>query len=336
MLKKLISSILNRRVNKLSSINSLPEKPNVFINATFQIGDYFAMSPIIEAVKAKWPEANVVVLCTKKNEDVVKYDTRVNYICLPKEREWYKYPKILKEKINCNVDLLIEVSSIEKPHRSIVGFTLKPDLTIGHDCYQHNCIQNPPIQFNNDNISKPECWSKLMAAYGFAQPPALFKVFAKENDKMDMLINSKNLKDYLVFNPFASRNSRSLSIKKSIDILTKLKNDGFNCVFILPSYIKNKDEWESQLAPVSRVCCVDSIQDAIYLIKQSKGVISVDTAIIHIASAYNIPTIGLFKESQLECKLWHPQSAKKHVGALTGNVEDIINSQIFTTNEQSH
>ncbi|KJG16791.1 hypothetical protein UA33_12215 [Photobacterium angustum] len=66
MLKKFISSILNRRVNKLSSINSLPEKPNVFINATFQIGDYFAMSPIIEAVKAKWLEANVVVLCTKK------------------------------------------------------------------------------------------------------------------------------------------------------------------------------------------------------------------------------------------------------------------------------
>ncbi|WP_305374340.1 glycosyltransferase family 9 protein [Photobacterium leiognathi] len=329
MFKKFISKILNRRVNKLSSINSLPNKPNVFINATFQIGDYLAISPIIEAVKSKWPESNVIVLCTKKNEDVVKYDTRVNYICLPKDREWYKYPSVLRDKIDFNADLLIEVSSIEKPHRSIIGFTLNPDLTIGHDYEKHKCIQNPLVQLDNDNISKPEYWSRLMGAYGFEQPLGKFKVFSKENNKMERLINRENLQDYLVFNPFASRNSRSLSINKSIDILKKLKTDGFNCVFILPSYIKNKNIWEHELKSVSTVFCVDSVQDAIYVIKKSRGVISVDTAIIHIASAYNIPTIGLFKESQLECKLWHPQSSKNHVGSLTGSIEDIINSKIF-------
>lgn len=328
-MKKFISSILNKRVNKLSSINCLPNKPNVFINATFQIGDYLAMSPIIEAVKSKWPESTIIVLCTKKNEDVVKYDTRVNYICLPKDRKWYKYPKVLSERINCNVDLLIEVSSIEKPHRSIVGFTLKPDLTIGHDYEKHKCIQNPPIRLDKHNISKPEYWSRLMVAYGFSQPPSVFKVFAKKNNKMEILINRENLKDYLIFNPFASRNSRSLSVKKSVDILKKLKNDGFNCIFILPPYIKNKDMWKSELESFSRVFCVDSIQDSICLIEKSRGVISVDTAIIHIASAYNIPTIGLFKETHLEYKLWHPQSSKKYVGSLTGSVEDVINSKIF-------
>ncbi|MBP2699541.1 lipopolysaccharide heptosyltransferase family protein [Photobacterium sp. CAIM 1938] len=329
MFKKFVSSILNRRVNKLSSINALPNKPNVFINATFQIGDYLAISPIIEAVKSKWPESNIIVLCTKKNEDVVKYDPRINYICLPKENQWYKYPSVLRENIDCNADLLIEVSSIEKPHRSIVGYTLNPDLTIGHDYDKHKCIQNPLIQLDNDNISKPEYWSRLMAAYGFNKPSGKFKVFSKENNHIENLIKRENLKDYLVFNPFASRNSRSLSIKKSVDILQKLKNDGFNCVFILPSYIKNKDIWKKELKLVSSVFCVESVQDAIYVIKKSRGVISVDTAIIHIASAYNIPTIGLFKEEQLECKLWHPQSPKNHIGSLTGNIEDIINSTIF-------
>ena len=309
----------------------LPNNPNVFINGLFQIGDYLAISPIIEAVKDKWPGSKIIVLCTKKNEDVIKYDKRINYICLPPHRKWYKYPSILKRKLSMKADLLIEPGSLKRPYRSIIGFTLKPELTIGlyYNKYEH--IQKPTICLQKNNETQTEMCSIVMEEYGFNKVPGVFKVFEnKENNKMKNLLNDTGVKDYLIINPFASAKNRSLSIDKSIEIINKLTLDGFNCALLLPSYIKNKNFWKSELNQICSVFCVESIQDSIYLIKRSKGVVSVDTSIVHIASSYNIPTIGLYLQgNKFEDKTWHPQSSKKHVELLSGDVQEIIKSDIF-------
>ncbi|KJF80394.1 hypothetical protein UA31_17730 [Photobacterium angustum] len=95
--KKLFRGFLNNRKNELKSIDEVPSSPMVIINATFQIGDYLSISPIIEAVKNKWHTAKIVVLCTTKNQDVVYNDERVECFVLPPKEQWYKYPKILSK-----------------------------------------------------------------------------------------------------------------------------------------------------------------------------------------------------------------------------------------------
>lgn len=171
----------------------------------------------------------------------------------------------------------------------------------------------------------------MMLGYGFKEAPGVFKLFEdKENNlKIKNKLESLNVDNYLVFNPFASTPKRSLSIDKSKEIINRLATDGFRCLFPLPSYVENKGEWEYELKSICDVFHVNSIHDTIYTIKRSSGVVSVDTAIIHIASVYNTPTIGLYTAKLMDCKYWHPQSTKKHIALLSGNVNEIVNTKIF-------
>ncbi|GAD29472.1 hypothetical protein PLEI_1122 [Photobacterium leiognathi lrivu.4.1] len=95
--KKLFRGFLNNRKNELKSINEVTTSPMVIIDATFQIGDYLSISPIIEAVINKWPTARIIVLCTTRNADVVHNDERVECFVLPPKEQWYKYPKMLNK-----------------------------------------------------------------------------------------------------------------------------------------------------------------------------------------------------------------------------------------------
>ncbi len=51
-----------------------------------------------------------------------------------------------------------------------------------------------------------------------------------------------------------------------------------------------------------------TIYDAIALVAQADGVISVDTAIVHIAAGLNKPLLALYNPDKLNYTDWHPNS----------------------------
>ncbi|MGB5122681.1 MAG: glycosyltransferase family 9 protein [Vibrio fluvialis] len=333
-LNNVISKLLNIRKNKFNSIHQLPNNPNIIIDATFNIGDYLAISPVIEALKSQWNKPNILVLCTSKNVDVVKTDKRIKYLLLPNKDKWHRYPSILRKNITSkyHVDLLVEPAAPDLPHRSIIGYTLQPDLTIGNDYEKFRCVQPPKKKLDNYNISQPQLYSDLMQGYGFKATEGKFNVFEELNNtlKIERELEARSIGKYIAFNPFASTKNRSLTIEKSKDILLHLTHCGLRCIFPLPFYIENKEEWTSKLAPLCDVFVVNTIHDSIGLIKNSVGIITVDTALVHIASVYDVPTIGLYREKVINCKNWHPQSSKNHICLLTAPVEEIVKPEIFS------
>ncbi|OBU36381.1 glycosyltransferase family 9 protein [Photobacterium phosphoreum] len=327
--KKIFRNMLNNRGNIISSINELLKSPNVFIDATFQIGDYFSISPIIEAVRLKWENANITVLCTSTNVDVISTDMRVDYILLPNKNKWYTYAKELKLFKN-KVDLLIEPASLDRAHRCIIGFILKPKLTIGLD-QSVKCIQKPLTTIGDKGLFQPMVYSNMMAAYGFDNVSGSFQVHENKDNliRIEKVLKEKNINNYIVFNPFASSKKRCLSISKSKEIIDELKVNGLNCVFIMPDYIRNKEKWVNELGNDYHMLNVSSIQDSICIIKKSDGVISVDTALVHISTSYNKPTVGLYSEAELNTKNWKPQSEKNHIALMNDSASDIVDLKVF-------
>lgn len=333
-LKKIVSNFLNRRKNKFTSIHQLPNNPNVIIDATFNIGDYLSISPIIEALKLQWCEPNIIVLCTSKNIDVVRTDKRVNYLLLPNKDKWRKYPSILRKTITSkyHVDLFVEPAAPDLPYRSIIGYVLKPDLTIGIDYERFKCMQPPEKKLDRPNVSQPQLYSNMMRGYGFKKTEGKFHVF-EDSDctlKIEQELKARGIATYIAFNPFASTKNRSLTIEKSKEILLQLTHDGLRSIFLLPYYIENKEEWICELTPLCDVFIVNTIHDSIGLIKNSLGIVTVDTALVHIASVYDVSTIGLYRDKVIDCKNWHPQSSKKHICLLTASVEEIVKPEIFS------
>ncbi|KJG40172.1 glycosyltransferase family 9 protein [Photobacterium angustum] len=327
--KKLFRGFLNNRKNELKSIDEVPSSPMVIINATFQIGDYLSISPIIEAVKNKWHTAKIVVLCTTKNQDVVYNDERVECFVLPPKEQWYKYPKILS-KFQEKVDLLIEPAALDRAHRCIIGYTLKPKLTI---CLHQEakCVLPTITEIARDNISQAQVSANMMLSYGFEKVDGTFKVYENKITKIktEQYLDSNNISDFIVLNPFASSSERSLNIEKSIGILTKVKERNINSVLLLPSYISNLKEWQDELKNVCHVITVSSINESLTIIKNSNGVISVDTSIVHIASSYNKPTIGIYTHAGIKVINWMPQSDKKHIVTIDSPIDEIVNFDVI-------
>ncbi|MGU3525334.1 glycosyltransferase family 9 protein [Enterobacteriaceae bacterium C23F] len=96
----------------------------------------------------------------------------------------------------------------------------------------------------------------------------------------------------IVLNPFASVAERSLSLAQLKALTARLSELPNTHIFIIgeKKKIEHLDMAESNV----HVCLFNSLWDAVSLIKQSDLVISVETAVVHIASALNKKQVAIF------------------------------------------
>lgn len=120
---------------------------------------------------------------------------------------------------------------------------------------------------------------------------------------------SKKNKFDILFNPFGSRDDKSLSIEKSIRILLEINRFYPNYkIGILNSLntkeIANKICSEIRNNNIISIKNITSIYDAIDNIYNASLVISVDTSIVHIASGLNKKLIAIYYKSGNTFNQW--------------------------------
>lgn len=128
-------------------------------------------------------------------------------------------------------------------------------------------------------------------------------------------IGKHNTEYNILFNPFASRLDKSFSIQKSVDILTRLisKYDTETTIGILSSPNTKNIAYDI----VKKVNCknlevvehISSFYDAIDVIKNSNIIISIDTALVHIASGLNKKLIAIYYKQGTLYNAWLPKKS---------------------------
>lgn len=122
----------------------------------------------------------------------------------------------------------------------------------------------------------------------------------------------------VALNPYGSGSSRRLNFD-SVSMLVTLISDYFPhwkvCLMSAPDTKQQTEEWCDLLGRewVFTVTCSETIQDAIEIIRLSKAVISVDTAIVHIASGLKKPLLGLYNEDRENFFEWSPGTNRASV-----------------------
>ena len=122
---------------------------------------------------------------------------------------------------------------------------------------------------------------------------------------------------FIGLNADATSHARSLTDSDIINICRGLNKDRGN-VKILLFCTRERQDHMTQL--VNNASLIDvlieqgskSIFDAAALASFMDVIISPDTSFVHIASAFNIPTVGIFPNDPYLIKYWSPRS-KKHV-----------------------
>lgn len=333
-IKEFISNFFTKYTNEFTTIDEIKCNPNVMINANIQIGDYISISPIIDSVIYKWPESKVYIVCSGVDYDLVKCDPRVKAIKYPpKNQSWkyYSHSKKLSKEIG-SIDLLIEPCKLNRSYRSMIGFLFKPKFTIGLYWDKYPCISKPVINreiLRTTSISKPKMFSLMMESYGFVAVGDNYKLFESNESAGkagDYLINNE-ISDYLVINPFASTYKRTLSIEAVRVILSELKDSFEHILILVPPYIKNIMEWKS-LGGNVYFPPIENFMDSVSFVRRASIVLSVDTSIVHVSSAFDKPIIALFREEDIQTSNWLPRSTHHSVLNMNASGEKIANQLI--------
>ena len=132
----------------------------------------------------------------------------------------------------------------------------------------------------------------------------------------------------------ASSLTRNLYEKQIVEICQKFSDKNIDIVlFSLPARREELEEIirKHSLTHVVLSYPTQSILDATALLREMDLIISPDTSIIHIASACNIPTVGIFRNNDPHINRWGPRSDLHAV--IKSNVLDENSVEGFSIEE---
>lgn len=302
-----IVSLIRKTEKTNGTINGIKKILFVRLN---NIGDALITTPLIGELK-KIEGITIDVICSERNKKVFENPELCGkrYIYDKKLKTFFKIIKeINSQNYDCIIDSHDDVSStasmfialsnckfkaaLEKSNSKLFTHTVKrPDATIKHPVERimeiskifgiNPDLENINILFNlsNDSIS-------------------IAKDFLQNNFKND--------KSTIGINLFAGSNARFWGIENYKMLINYLKGKNYNIFLITPESKLDEAKRISGIVPVFS----GNLNSVAAIISLSDLLITPDTSLVHIASAFKTPVFGLFVHYNSNEVIWSPYKSK--------------------------
>ena len=276
------------------------------------IGDAVLLLPAINSLRAKFPDADIDLLCEKRNAEVFRLFKGLSRVYL-----YDKGPGLLKCLRN-RYDVVIDT---EQWHRlpAVVACLTGAAVRIGFDTNERGRLFTHGIAYSHDDY---EVYSFLHLIEPlvprcelFFNPEAPFLDIRESetgNGYQPLVINhiEKNMKGLLAVFPGASVKERRWGGDR-FGKVAKAFNKDYKIV-ILGS---DADRRDADRIKEYAGDCIDltgrtNLRDVAAVLKKSNLLLTADSGLMHIACAVGTPTVSLFG-SGIE-KKWAPRG-KRHV-----------------------
>lgn len=277
-----------------------------------RIGDMILATPMFHAMKSKYPDSEIHVLAGRSNNQIIKDMPDVSKIFILDKSPLKLMELIFKlnrEKYDYLIDPKDHLSTESHFLARLIGVKNKIGLNKGS-----SKIYNIPIQEQdlNKGLHYTLRCIKALNNLDIQLPtspvrPVLFP--NKDSESYTDKFFSNNEKIILI-NISASNQNKMWDNDKWIELIDVIKDYEIddNLSFVLIYSPENKSEAEYILSNQKKLKEFKSrsINDAISMIKRSKLLITPDTSLVHIASAFNIPIIGLYSGLDNFYEKFHP------------------------------
>ncbi|MDR0724326.1 MAG: hypothetical protein LBF23_03980 [Endomicrobium sp.] len=330
------SKVFDFDINKIKSI--------LFFRNDNKIGDMVISTLIFREIKKHYPDIKIIVLCGKNNAEILKYNKNVDstYVI---SGNFFKdlpvYINLRRQHISLGIDfytfgllftplLILRIVAVN----FLIGFYKSLyniyDLSIDKD-------------FFNEHITKR--YEHIFEILKIDNPNLSYDVFTSDvEDNIAKELLKKSITKYnIVLNPFAASKHRSFSLNKLQSLISDLEKN-YDCSVFVISNKKNKDKLFTLKNNKTFICSFNSILSSASLVKYSDIIITPDTSIIHIASAFNKKTVALYldysKVSEKIDVIWGPNnknavSISLNIKNETRNdIENISNNDILSAVEK--
>ena len=314
---------------KNNSIKSI-----LFLRYDGKIGDMIVNSLMFREIKKVYPDIKIGVIARGAAIDIIKDNPNVDKIY-----EYYKDRKKIKDlalKIKEEkYDLLIDFSEMLRVNQMMLINLCGARINIGLDRKDWKLF-DLSIESGKD-FKWTEHITKRYLAYliklGLKKEniDISYDIYLKNEKKYEAFFNEIKESKKLILNPYGASKHKSFNIETLESIITYLKDKD---IAIILTYFGDKykelEFLEKKYKYVYIPKKIESILDTAILIKKSDYVISPDTSIVHIASAFNKKMITVYPPKGgkygVDHLVWAPKSEYSRVifcKDKTGNYDEI-------------
>ena len=318
------------------------------------LGDMIVTTPLFNVLKNKLPNVEIHVLGSKRNVGLLAFDNRISKV-LCYEKTVSSLLKIRKEALAEKYDCILPLVFNKSTNAGLwanwmggrkavkIGWTNSWRRELYKSLYN---AQIPSIEAPGDKMTMSQIIVYFACkCFGWKYSNDLVKLSIVLASKHELFAHEyysqfRNNKTVLI-NISAGKVSREMPVD-TLSMLIKSLTDKYPlCVVLLNATKQDSDKalhLESQFQGRVQVLPYSSdVLNFCALVKLCSVVISPDTAIIHIASTFDIPVVGLYKNSEHHCKEWGPQHDKAilvHPDEEAGEVRTIKHDKIFSAFEE--
>ena len=309
-------------------------KSILFLRYDGKIGDMIVNSLMFREIKKVYPDTKIGVITRGAAIDIIKNNPNVDEIY-----EYHKDRKKIKElalKIKEEkYDLLIDFSEMLRVNQMMLINLCGARINIGLDRKDWKLF-DLSIESGKDFKWTEHITNRYLAyliKLGLKKESIdiSYDIYLKDEKKYETFFYKIKENKKLILNPYGASKHKSFNIETLENIITYLKDKDIAIILVyFGDKYKELEFLEKKYKSVYIPKKIESILNTTILIKKSDYVISPDTSIVHIASAFNKKMITVYPPKGgkygIDHLVWAPKSKYNKVifcKDKTGNYDEI-------------
>jgi len=269
----------------------------ILITLLGRIGDMILLTPSFRLIKDKYPEAQIDIIASRHNYIIPKLNPDINYVYVY-DKKPINVIKLISKLRHQYYDFYIDPKDHFSRESYIFSRIVKAQTKIGFNRPGYN---NFDIQIDNSNQNRNLFHSirilKALKPLGIPIPELLPKpsLFEDPNSLEYVEINFPKLsqnKHIALLNISASKDYRMWIIENWEKFIAEFSKN--NIYFILSCEPRHRNLAEKLIGKHSFLFPSRNFNDIVSLVRKVDFVITPDTSIVHVASAWNKPTFALY------------------------------------------
>jgi len=344
--KKIKAFILKLLTNKRNTLFDIKKSKSVLVLKYDRIGDMIVSTPIFRELKLAYPNISISVLASKENRDVIKNNPFIDKIYTNYKNQIFNDLPTLLHLRRKNFDVCIELEHSVIPHAIFRLRIINPKKIItihkdGRYGVKGSNLKLYDYFTKKDNKSHfGKIWLETLIFFGISPTSYNYDFFLGDNEKekaknFAISLGKKIKIGINIEGSFPEKSIQKKELKKiCIGLYSSFKNIKI-VILTQPEKLLEKKKLilDLGLDYVVTSYSTESIIDAAALIEQLDLIITPDTSIVHIASAFNKPIVSIHENNKDSFRLWSPTStlsktifATSSYGLVDYSVDDIIES----------
>jgi len=348
-IKNQIKAYILRRITRKNSIDfDIKKAKNILFLRYDRIGDMVISTPVFRELKLVYPDINIIVLASKDNQGVLANNPYVDKVFTNHKNNLLSDLSLLLKLRKQKLDICVEFDHSVVPHAIIRLRIIKPKKVISVAKDGRYGLKGEDLKLYDYFTEKTkdshfrDIWLNTLNPFYIVPKSTKYELFCTDQQKQkatDFLFRFDQ-KILIGINIKGAVKGKEITLDKLKGICTGLYEATKEVQIILlssPKTYRNIVELSMniKLHYVMPGFKTESILDAAALIQNLNLIITPDTSIVHIASAFDVPVLSIHENNRDSYSLFAPTSKfsktvfSEYSDRLDGyNVDSIIKESV--------